>query len=51
MVGLGVANMILVVVKSAAAPAEVDPDEDPEEEIQKLQNMLGRGLPSFFILN
>ena len=26
MVGLGVANMILVIVKSAAGPAEVDPD-------------------------
>ena len=51
MVGLGVANMILVIVKSAAAPPEVEPDQDPEEEIQKMQNMLGRGLPSFFILN
>lgn len=32
MVGLGVANMILVIIKSAAAPAEIDPDVDPEEE-------------------
>ena len=51
MVGLGVANMILVVIKSAAAPAEIDPDQDPEEEMQKMQNMLGRGMPSFFLLN
>ena len=54
MLGLGCANMILVLIKSIAGPGEVDPEDDPSEEdiamVSKLYN-LGKGIPSFMVLN
>ena len=48
MVGLGVLNMILVIVKSSIGASETE--NDIEEDIEGIQT-LGQGLPSFLILN
>merc|ERR1711862_984867 len=47
MLGLGAANMILVLIKTFANPQEVDPEEDPSaEDIAKATTeYLGQGIP------
>jgi len=54
MIGLGISNMILVLIKSIAGPGEVEPEDDPSIEdiamVSKLYN-LGKGIPSFMVLN